>query len=422
MHYLESLIQETQSHITVKYPEILRLGENSEQLRSYIKQFLESKRLVWEKDFELESLLERIIDEMMGFSILSKYLRQTNIEEININSWEDIKISTDDGRVEASATTFLSPRHAVDIVRRMLSESGVICDDARPIVVSPLPGNIRVTAMTGSVVDEEVGIACSIRIVNPKHFTREELIRFGTASGEMLDALETLFLYGASVCFVGATGSGKTTLMGYIAGLIPYESRVVTIEESTREFNFVKRGPDGSVLNNVVHLRTRHSAQRDLSITMRKLLETALTINPDYLIVAEMKSEEAYIAISAANTGHAMMTTTHANSCIDAYARMTTLAKESISMDDQTLLSLATKGFPITVFTAKGKDHVRRVLEIAECIGVNKDGKIEMNTLFSFDAERGEFVKQNPLSKTLLRRLEMSGAPRRALEILGGGK
>ena len=56
--------------------------------------------------------------------------------------------------------------------------------------------------------------------------------------------------------------------------------------------------------------------------TMVKLLELALTMHPDFLVVAEMKSEESLQAIKAANTGHTSLTTIHANGCEDTYYRM----------------------------------------------------------------------------------------------------
>lgn len=95
-------------------------------------------------------------------------------------------------------------------------------------------------------------------------------------------------------------------------------------------------------------------------------METTLTINPDCVAVAEMKGAESMQAINAANTGHAVITTIHANSCADTYYRMVTLCKQSYSMDDATLMGLATKAFPIVAFAKKLEDNSRRLMEISE--------------------------------------------------------
>jgi GTPase SAR1 family protein len=62
----------------------------------------------------------------------------------------------------------------------------------------------------------DVGVSLSIRIVNPRKLTKEDFIKTGTATEEMLDFLTLVHRYGESICFTGATSSGKTTPMSYI--------------------------------------------------------------------------------------------------------------------------------------------------------------------------------------------------------------
>ena len=59
-----------------------------------------------------------------------------------------------------------------------------------------------------------LGIAASIRIVNPQSLKKENFVDGGTATGEMLDFLAECLRYGISICVAGATSSGKTTLAG----------------------------------------------------------------------------------------------------------------------------------------------------------------------------------------------------------------
>lgn len=79
-------------------------------------------------------------------------------------------------------------------------------------------------------------------------------------------------------------------------------------------------------------------------------MEFALTCNPDIVCVGEMKSAEAFAAQEAARTGHAVITTTHANSCKATYYRMVTLCTQKYDMGDKTLYNLVTEAFPIVLF------------------------------------------------------------------------
>ncbi|WP_039832728.1 ATPase, T2SS/T4P/T4SS family, partial [Paenibacillus sonchi] len=113
-----------------------------------------------------------------------------------------------------------------------------------------------------------------------------------------------------------------------------------------REFDLVITDENDRVLNNVVHTVTRSSEDSRQHIDQEKLLEFALTANPDIICVGEMKSAEAFASQEAARTGHTVITTTHANSCFATYYRMVTLCTQKYDMNDQTLYNLVTEAFP----------------------------------------------------------------------------
>ena len=108
---------------------------------------------------------------------------------------------------------------------------------------------IRITVSGSAVLDKAVGIACSIRFVNPSDLKKHDLIRFGSATEEMLDFLSLAYRYGASMLLAGETDAGKTTLMSIIMDIIPDNKKLITIENGNREFNKVKRDKDGNVFS-----------------------------------------------------------------------------------------------------------------------------------------------------------------------------
>ena len=63
---------------------------------------------------------------------------------------------------------FNSPEHAINVVRRMLHVSGMVLDDASPAVLGHLSKNIRIAVLKTPLVDSDVGVCASIRIVNPQ--------------------------------------------------------------------------------------------------------------------------------------------------------------------------------------------------------------------------------------------------------------
>lgn len=420
------VLKEVQEYITKNYASTLKddPDESRELVKSYIQKYLENNHLGVE-DTEQEELCELIYGEMTGFSFLTKYLYRDDVEEININQWKDVKVTYSNGEILPCKEHFNSPQHAIDVIRRMLHKSGMIFDSAQTIVVGHLSNKIRITVMGDGVIDRDKGLSASIRIVNPRKLTKQQFVDYGTATAEMLDLLAACYCHGVSMCITGATSSGKTTLMSWILGQVPYNKRIVTLEQGCREFDLTAEDGEGNVLNNVVHLVTRFSDDPKQNITLVKLLETTLTINPDCVAVAEMKGAESMQAINAANTGHSVVTTIHANSCADTYYRMVTLCKQSYDMDDSTLMGLATKAFPIVAFAKKLEDNSRRLMEISECEYLPDstrpgESRQRMRTLYRFNITDnrivdgkakiiGHYEKVEPPSEGLLKRLRENG-------------
>lgn len=428
----DEVLKEVQAYLSSKYATLLsnHPAEQKQQIIAYISQYLTDHRL-HVAGLTLNELIDRLYAEMVEYSFLTRYLFANDVEEININGYNDVKISYTNGAILPADEQFTSPEHAINVIRRLLHQSGMILDYSQPIVRGHLANNIRITVFGVPIMDKDKGIAASIRIVNPQKLAREDFIRGGTATGEMLDFLSLCLRYGVSICVTGATGSGKTTLMSWLLSTIPYEKRIFTIENGTREFDLVVTDDEGRVLNNVVHTVTRSSDDPRQNIDQEKLLEFALTSNPDVICVGEMKSAEAFAAQEAARTGHTVITTTHANSCLATYYRMVTLCTQKYEMNDKTLYNLVTEAFPIVLFVKKLEDNVRRIMEITEC-RIQPDGSREVVPLYRFAVRstreiagnvriEGDYEKVGNISPGLQKRLLENGLPLTQLQQLQKG-
>lgn len=418
------VLEEVRSHVAKAESSLLADKADGELLKRNVRQYLLDHGLS-AKGHSLETLVDAIYEEMAGYSILTKYVTADGVEEVNVNSWKDIQVQYADGREVKVPEHFDSPEHAVNVLRRMLHASGNVLDSATPVVLGHLGKNVRIAVMKAPIVDEEVGVSASIRIVNPQNLTKEDFLKSGTATEEMLDFLTALIRHGVSVCVAGATSSGKTTLTGWLLTTIPNEKRVFTIENGSRELALV-REKDGRVVNNVVHTLTRPSENPSMNVSQEDLLDVALRFDPEIICVGEMRSSEAYAAQEAARTGHTVISTVHSNSCEATYGRIVTLCKRASDMSDETLMKMVTEAFPVIVFAKKLDDKKRKIMEILEC-EITEDGRRVYRSLYRYEIREvtrdeegcwitGAFVKDRPPSEGLCKRLLSNGMPKAELE------
>lgn len=206
-----SLLHKSQEYISENYAAALSDRSKVVQLRSYIEKYLH------DSGFEVEGmtfreLSDRLYCEMAEYSVLTKYLGRDEIEEININGWDDIAVTYTDGHIEKAKEHFYNPQHAVDVVKRLLHHSGMIIDNATPMSQGHLPGNTRITALKEPLVDDDRGISVSIRLLHPSRVDMKALVKGGNATQKMIDFLCMCLRYGISFVVAGATSSTRCSL------------------------------------------------------------------------------------------------------------------------------------------------------------------------------------------------------------------
>lgn len=421
---LYDLLGKTQEYIAKYYATALTDEQKHDQLKAYIEKYiLDGGFLV--HGFTEEELIDRLYAEMVEYSILTPFLVSSDIDEININAWDDITLTYSDGRMEKLEEHFRSPQHAVDIVKRLLHHSGMIIDNATPIAQGHLPGNTRITAIKSPVVDEEAGISVSIRLLHPQRVDRKHIIEGGMATEEMIAFLEMCIRYGVSVVIAGRTSSGKTTLMNALLSSIPDDKRIYTIESGARELFLVKKNRFGDTLNNVVHTLSRQSENSAYNISQEDLVVAALRFDPDVIVVGEIRDAEANSAVEASLTGHTVVTTVHSGPAESAHGRISLLCQRRFQLGMAVSLSQSRQAFPVVVFAHKCEDNSRKVMDITEC-EVTPDGKTCYRCLYRYNIREnnyengkfhitGEFEKVNSPSEYLRTLLTRSGVP---LELL----
>jgi pilus assembly protein CpaF len=372
--------------------------------------------------------------DMAGVSaVLSRYLDHLEdyqtLEEININAWNSIVLKFTDGPDEWLDETFLSPRHAFNILNRLVSRSKTgLLNESTPGAISYIVDGVRNTVLCSPIVPQDAGVYASIRIVRPQSVSGKKLLEEEELSPDMLELLELLVLYGVNAVFSGKPRAGKTALLNYLLSVAAKQkdSRIGTIEEGSRELTLRRFDEQGRPTNQVLSLLTRPSDRPEQNFCPNKLLEYCLRYDLDYLVPQEMRSEEAYAAQETARTGMAVYTTIHCAHARAAYPRIVTLCQQKSRELAETLLGYAVEAFPISVHLKKMRDGKRRCMEIVEAAGV-ENGRVNSRMHYRFSVKDniqtedgtkvvGQFEKTGELSDRLRETLLENGAPFAALK------
>ena len=247
-----------------------------------------------------------------------------------------------------------------------------------PLVDAVLPDGSRINIVYGQEISKR-GSNFTIRKFSGTPTSALELVDFGTLNYQMLGYLSLMLEEGMNMFVVGATASGKTTLLNAITTFMKPDAKIVTIEDT----------PEVYVPHaNWVQEMTRHGAgDKGSNVGMFDLLKAALRQRPDRIIVGEIRSVEAVVAFQAMQTGHGVMSTFHADSVEKLIQRLT---GDPINIPKTYIDNLNLVAIQGAVRLADGKS-ARRVKSINEIIGYDP-----VSSSFSFL----EAVRWNPATDT----------------------
>lgn len=389
---LEYIRKEISTNHAQELAEVISDESGQTVLKNLIKQYINKNNFMCSDIENFEQLVNKIFEDMAGFGLLTQYIYDKDVEEINITAWNNIEVlyPKDKGGLKKLGETFGSPQQSVDIVQKMCACGGIRLDESQPVKDSYIFKGTRCSAIMYPAVDRETGVSASIRRQKKRAITREKLLDENSAIAEELNFISTCINCGVSVGYTGGTGSGKTADMGIVLRDIPYNKRIYTIEDS-RELDLIAIDDHGKVLNRVVHTVTRPHEDTKSNVDAELLLKEALRQHPDIIVPAEMRGSEAWTAVNAGLTGHTIVTSVHANSAEEAYERIFMLCLEkNANLTEKMLMTQIIKAFPIMVFKKQLTDGTRKIMSIVE--GIDYDnGKVRYRTLFRFQKTKQYF-------------------------------
>jgi pilus assembly protein CpaF len=291
--------------------------------------------------------------EMVGAGLLEPLLAEPGVTDVLVNGPEEVWVDRGAG-LERTGIRFRDSASVRRLAQRLATAAGRRLDDARPWVDARLPDGTRLHAVLPPVV---VGAPClSLRIVRARAFTLDELVGAGSLDTGTAHLLRTVIDARLSYLVSGGTGTGKTTLLSTLLGLIGHRERIVLAEDSA------ELRPDHP---HVVRLETRSANQEGVGrVVLRDLVRQALRMRPDRLVVGEVRGAEVTDLLSALNTGHeGGCGTVHANAACDVPARLEALGSTA-GLERSALHSQLAAALSLVIHLARDRCGPRRVTEI----------------------------------------------------------
>ncbi len=305
--------------------------------------------------FERSQLIRRVVDEALGLGVLEPLLADASITEIMVNGPDSVFVERA-GRVEQVPLRFASNEQLMQTIERIVSTVNRRVDESNPMVDARLPTGERVNVIIPPLA--LTGPTLTIRRF-PRAYTLPELIGLGSLDEQMLMLLAAFVRARFNVIVSGGTGTGKTTLLNALSGLIPSQERIITIEDSA-ELQLQQ--------DHVIRLESRPpNVEGKGQITIRHLVRNSLRMRPDRIIVGEVRGGETLDMLQAMSTGHdGSLATVHANSAEDALMRLQTLGSMSeVQIPFEALKDQINSAVDVVVQLVRHGDGSRRIAEVA---------------------------------------------------------
>ncbi len=359
--------------------------DKKEYLEEAVESFIHSRGLRLEPASR-DKIVYYIIRDFVGYGPVDVLMADPRIEDVSCDGTA-IPLYIFHQKYESIKTSVIFSDE--DILNSFVVMLGQRCAKqlsvANPILDGTSVEGHRVQATYSKEVTTR-GSSFTIRRYKEKPFTPVELIKFGTASPEMVAYLWVAVENGKSMMVCGGTASGKTATLNSAALFIRPGAKIVSIED-TREINLPhenwipgttrtgvgERGPDGKAGG---------------EIDMYDLVRAALRQRPNYILVGEVRGKETYTMFQAMATGHPTMSTMHADSVKSMVNRL-----ENPPINTPRILLTALNFVVIQTHARIGDSIVRRIKQVVELVGFEPEtNELITNTVYEWDPATDTFV------------------------------
>lgn len=320
-------------------------------------------------------LRQELFYSVRKLDVLQELIEDETVTEIMVNGPDAIFVERG-GRLGKWDKSFTSREKLEDVIQQIAGRCNRVINESMPIVDARLENGARVNAVISPVALN--GPILTIRRFPDTPITMDRLIALGSLTCECARFLKALVRARYSIVIGGGTGSGKTTFLGALSDYIPEDERIITIEDNAE---LKIQG-----VENLVRLEAKMANMANMegtvSVSIRDLIKTALRMRPDRIVVGEVRGGEAVDMLQALNTGHeGSLSTAHANSARDMLSRLETMTLMGVDLPLEAIRRQIASGVDILIHLGRMRDKTRKVLEITEVCGYEKN-EIITRTLF----------------------------------------
>ncbi len=364
------------------------LDETQEEfLKQAVDDILDSYRLKSRKSnrAKIHYFIER---DLIGYGKIDTMMRDPNIEDVSCDG-PGVEIFVYHRRFESLRTNVMweDELELEQYIIRMAQRCGKHISIAEPLLDATLMDGSRIVMTLGREVSTK-GSTFTIRRFRDEPFTPVDLLEFKTFSSMQIAFFWLAMQYGMSMLFVGGTASGKTTSLNACSLFLPWQHKIVSIEE-TRELNLPHPNwIPGCTRQGFGGEGSASGGKAAGEVDMYDLLRAALRERPEYIIVGEIRGAEAYVLFQAMATGHTTYSTFHADSIQSLVHRL-----ENKPIEIPRVLIPALDGISIQIQTRVGGKRVRRNKAIVEIIGIDPHShELLTNEAFRWDNTVDEYL------------------------------
>lgn len=274
--------------------------------------------LGWLPDVSWSKILYHAERDLVGFGPIDALMRDPSIEDISCDGVKrPVYVWHRKYENLESNLAFENDEEVDNLIVKLVHMSGKHVSTAFPIVDASLPGKHRLSVCYRREITP-FGTTYTIRKFRDDPYSIIDLINMGTLSDDIAAYFWVCLENRASIMVLGGTGAGKTTALNALACLIRPSSKILTIEE-TAELNLSHENWVSLISRQSYGLGENHTGE----VTLFDLVKASMRHRPDYLVVGEIRGNEAYVLFQALATGHGGMCTMHAESVDTAVKRLT---------------------------------------------------------------------------------------------------
>ena len=265
-------------------------------------------------DERVEVLLYYLRRNFTGYGKLDPLMNDDKIEDITCNG-PDVPIFLYHRRYANIQTNRVFGEEELNkFVLKLAQKADKQLSLSTPLIDAALPEGSRAQITYSDIISSR-GSSFTIRKFRADPMTPVDLIANHTYGLDLMAHIWLAVENRKSMIISGGTASGKTSTMNAVSFFIPPVAKIVSIED-TREIQLPHI--------NWLPMRTRESANVSGTgnVGMFHLLKAALRQRPEYIIVGEVRGEEAQTLFQAMNTGHTTYSTVHAGNVRETVNRL----------------------------------------------------------------------------------------------------